>query len=70
MEIYNSWHFVLVAGFNRLFDGSIDDVTGQDYNSCNLSSPLAYFFGYGGYGLAVGPFPVTQTYPQSYLFRK
>jgi hypothetical protein len=68
MEIYNLWHFVLVAGFNRVFDGYIDEVTAQDYNSCDASSPLAYAFGYANYGLLVGPFPVTQTYPQSYHF--
>ena len=68
MEIYNIWHFFLVAGFDRVTDGSIYEVTTQDYNSCNPSNPLAYFFGYGGYALIVGPFPVTQTYPQAYLF--
>jgi hypothetical protein len=68
MEIYNMWHIFLVAGFDRVTDGYIDEVTTQDYDSCNPSNPLAYFFGYGGYGLPVGPFPVSQTYPQSYLF--
>ena len=58
----------MVAGFNRVADGYIDDVTAQDYNSCNISSPLTNFYGFGGYGLPVGPFPVTQTYPQSYHF--
>lgn len=54
--------------FNRVIDGDIDDVTAQDYNSCNISSPLTYYFGYGGYTVAVGPFPVTETYPMSYHF--
>ena len=58
----------MVAGFDRVTNGSIYQVAALDYNSCNPSNPLAYFFGYAGYGLAVGPFPVSQTYPQSYLF--
>ena len=58
----------MVAGFDRVTDGYVYDVTIQDYSSCSSSNPLAYFFGYGGYVLIVGPFPFSQTYPQSYLF--